>query len=43
MSCIRKICDNVSYSKEKKGKLEELEESIVFLRNIVSDADTIIQ
>ena len=34
-----KICENVSYSKEKKGKLEKLETPIDLLRNIVSDAD----
>ena len=33
------ICENISYSKEKKGLLECLDYPISFLRNIVSDAD----
>ena len=34
------ICENVSFSKEKKGKLNnDLPKNVMLLRNIVSDAD----
>lgn len=34
------ICENVSFSKEKKGKLNtDLPRHVMLLRNIVSDAD----
>merc|ERR1712212_738771 len=39
IEAIQKICENVSYSKEKKGKLEKLEFPTSYLRDIVSDAD----
>ena len=39
VDAVIKICENVSYSKEKKGELEKLEAPIDLLRNIVSDAD----
>merc|ERR1711970_398632 len=39
IEAIREICENVSYSKEKKGKLKKLEYPINYLRDIVSDAD----
>eukprot|EP01130_Rhizamoeba_saxonica_P018560 TRINITY_DN9335_c0_g1_i1.p1 TRINITY_DN9335_c0_g1~~TRINITY_DN9335_c0_g1_i1.p1 ORF type:complete len:178 (+),score=32.43 TRINITY_DN9335_c0_g1_i1:325-858(+) len=35
---VERIIDNTSYSKEKKGKLEQLGE-LMILRDIVSDAD----
>ncbi|GMH57054.1 hypothetical protein TrLO_g11421 [Triparma laevis f. longispina] len=42
---IKLIVQSVSYSKEKKGKLDDvlksMEHSILFLRNVVSDADKI--
>ena len=39
VTTIRLICENISYSKEKKGKLAKLTETDGFLRDIVSDAD----
>lgn len=39
IEAVIKICENVSYSKEKKGKLEKLDQPVKLLRDIVSDAD----
>lgn len=39
IDAVIKICENVSYSKEKKGKLEKLDHPVKLLRDIVSDAD----
>merc|ERR1712133_340185 len=36
---IKSFLENVSYSKEKKGKLEKLQFPTSYLRDIVSDAD----
>ena len=39
VATIRLICENISYSKEKRGALAVLTETDGFLRDIVSDAD----
>lgn len=41
IDAVWKIIDNVSFSKEKEGNLEKLNDETRFLRDIVSDADKI--